>query len=469
MTIDILPEDVLLEIFDFYVDPTRKCNYNEVENWCTLVHVCRKWRTIVLESPLRLDLRIHCHPECPMEEKLDIWPTLPIVIEQYSRDWDPEWSVDNLAAALEQTNRICHIGLWGGVPAALMEGFLTAMDKPLPVLTSLYLESESTENETGLPTPVDPDLFLGGSAPSLRSLTLVYIPFPGLPKLLSTTSQLTDLQLYNIFYSGYISPEVIVACVLALTRLETFILSFHSPSSFPNIEHRPPPPPTRALLSALTSFNFQGVSAYLEDLVVRIDTPLLDKLGITFFHEFINTTQLIQFIDRLPKLKIQNEAHVDFKSSEVHLTFGQEYKKGLDILYEVEDWHVSSVAQVCALSLSRDFSATVESLHIWKHRSSSVYGDIEAENNHWLELLRPFTSVKSLYLSPSIVTCIAPVLQELVEERVAGVLPALQTLFLGNLNNLSGPDLEAIGSFVSGRHFSGHPVAVSEWEGIWFD
>ena len=40
---------------------------------------------------------------------------------------------------------------------------------------------------------------------------------------------------------------------------------------------------------------FRGVSKYLEDLVVRIDTPLLDNLVIHIFHQFIpDTHQLHQ-------------------------------------------------------------------------------------------------------------------------------------------------------------------------------
>ncbi|KAI0279648.1 hypothetical protein BGY98DRAFT_1185931 [Russula aff. rugulosa BPL654] len=85
VTIDVLPEEILLEIFDLYVDPTRK--YEGVEAWCTLVHVCRKWRNIVLESPLRLNLRIRCDPGIPVREKLDIWPALPVVVEQYDEEW----------------------------------------------------------------------------------------------------------------------------------------------------------------------------------------------------------------------------------------------------------------------------------------------------------------------------------------------------------------------------------------------
>jgi hypothetical protein len=134
----------------------------------------------------------------------------------------------------------------------------------------------------------------------------------------------------------------------------------------------------------------------------------------------------------------------------------------LGISYQVVDWQVSSAAQICT-SLSQAFSATVERLYICGV-SSHWRGDIRVENNHWLELLRPFTSVKSLYLSQVIMPRIAHALQELVGESAAGVLPALQTLFLED-PNLSEPVLEALASFLSGRKFSGHPVAISLWKG----
>ena len=456
MTIDILPEDVLLEIFDHYVDPIQ--NDVGIETWCTLVHVCRKWRNVVLESPLRLNLRIHCHPTTPVREKLDVWPALPIVVAQYDEDWEPKWGVVNVIAAFEQNNRICQIDLWG-VPTSQMEEILAAMHKSFPVLTDLELESE---DETLVPL-VNPDLFLGGSAPCLRSLRLAFIPFPGLPKLLLTATHLTSLRLINNSHSGYISPEVMVSCFSVLTRLETFILDFISPESFPVREHRPPPPPTRTLLPTLTGLQFRGVSEYLEDLVVRIDTPLLDNLDIYLSLQFVpDTAQLAQFVNRTPKLKAHDDTHVVFCNTNFHLKLGKVFEKGLGITYDVVDWQVSSVAQVCNSSLSQAYCANVECLYLCDHYAR-WRGDIRVETNHWVELLRPFTSVKSLYLSQVIVPRIAPALQELIGERVVGVLPALQTLFLEDLN-ISGPVQEAVGLFISGRQFSSHPVAVSHWK-----
>ena len=211
---------------------------------------------------------------------------------------------------------------------------------------------------------------------------------------------------------------------------------------------------------------FHGVSEYLEDLVVRIDTPSQGDLNITLFDQFIpDTAKLVQFIQITPKLRGNNEAHVAFHPSSVRLTLPAVSGKGLQVSCEVVDWQVSSMVQVCTSSLSRLFRATVERLYIcdtyafWR-------GDIRVEENDWRELLRPFISVKNLYLSHVIVRRIAPALQEIIGERVAGVLPALETLFLEDVLILE-PFQEAIGSFVSGRQFSSHPVAVSYWKRKW--
>ena len=63
VTIDMLPDVALLSIFDCYVEKKKK-EPLKIQEWDTLVHVCRQWRTIVLGSPRRLDLR----PFCPVKE-----------------------------------------------------------------------------------------------------------------------------------------------------------------------------------------------------------------------------------------------------------------------------------------------------------------------------------------------------------------------------------------------------------------
>ena len=47
VTAGTLPDDALLEIFDFYVHRGKPF----FERWYTLLHVCRRWRPIVFASP----------------------------------------------------------------------------------------------------------------------------------------------------------------------------------------------------------------------------------------------------------------------------------------------------------------------------------------------------------------------------------------------------------------------------------
>ena len=62
----ILTDDVLLYVFDFYLEASK------VEAWHTLVHVCRRWRNIVFGSPRRLNLQIACTNKSRARELLDV-------------------------------------------------------------------------------------------------------------------------------------------------------------------------------------------------------------------------------------------------------------------------------------------------------------------------------------------------------------------------------------------------------------
>jgi F-box-like len=257
--IDVLPDDVLLEIFHFYVDMSL---WDEgetgIEAWQSMVHVCRRWRSLVLGSPCRLNLQLYCTPKTPAKDTLDVWPALPLII-----DGDMALSgTDNVIAALRQSNRVCQVILWG-LAARQSEKVLAAMQVPFPELTDLQLFSHDK-------TPVIPDSFLGGSAPRLRHFSCG-IPFPGLPKLLLSATHLVYLWLFNIPHSGYISPEAMVALLSVLSNLESFQLGFRSPQSYFDWGSRRPPPSKHSVIPAVTCFVFKGVVEYLEDLMTCID------------------------------------------------------------------------------------------------------------------------------------------------------------------------------------------------------
>jgi hypothetical protein len=431
VTIGMLPDLALLELFNFYVNEV-----GPIEKWHTLVHVCRRWRNVVFRSPRRLGLQLFCTGRKPVRETLDVWPPLPIVIRHGCyRMLD----MDNLVAALKRTNRVCEIRLWP-VPSSQWENVLVAMQQSFPELTDLKIQSK---DET---SPVVPNSFLGGFAPRLRSLRFERIPFPGLPNLILSATGLVKISLQKIPHSGYISPEVMVNCLSTLPSLTELELSFMSPPSCSNQESRRPPPLTRSVLPALRHFGFVGVSEYLEDLVARIDSPLLDSLQIKFFHQLIfDTPQLIRFVGRTPELKARNEARMVISNSGASVLVPGVVGRGfrLEISCKPLDWQLSSLTQLCSSSFPRTLISSLEHLYIYDDEYSQPLWQDDIENSQWLELLQPFTAVKNLHLSREFTPRIVPALQELVKGRVAEVLPALQRLCLEE-DQPSGSILEAI-------------------------
>jgi hypothetical protein len=458
VTIDMLPDVALLEIFDCYVNQAREEVREEslrVQAWHKLVHVCRKWRTLVLESPRRLDLRLFCSEKTPVMEMLAGWPPLPIVIGQCGE----QSGMDNIIVALEHNDRVCQIDL--DITNSQSEEVLAAMQQSFPALMGLWIwwgvqKNGLLEDEM---CPVVPESFLGGSAPRLQRLQLTHVPFPGLSKLLLSATGLVSLDIWGIPHSGYISPEAMVRCLSTLTRLESLALGFESPLSRPIQENRRPRPPTRSALPALTYFRFKGVSEYLEDLVARIDVPLLDGFEITFFHQLIfDTSQLAQFVARTPNIQPPADAGVVFNFFDPYVevkssrTFPRQFMLRISCIQS--DWQLSSLTQVYSSSFPEALS--VERLYIcdWQPRWQD-----DIEDSQWLEVLHTFTAVKYLYLSWPFASRIALALQELAGE----VLPSLQNLFWEDLHP-SGRVREAIEKFVAARQFAGHPIAVSHWD-----
>ena len=218
------------------------------------------------------------------------------------------------------------------------------------------------------------------------------------------------------------------------------------------------------LLPVLTKLWFKGVSEYLEDLVARINAPLLDSLVITIYNQLIlDTPQLTQLISRSSRFKAR-EARVIFNEREAWVTLPQTGNGALDmeISCRQTDWQLSSLAQICSSSFPRTLIPAVEHLYIHRGAWPPDWQD-DIEISQWLELLHPFTAVKDLYISEGLIPHIAPALKELVGERVSEVLPALQTLFLPE--TLLEPVQEAIGQFIAARQIAGQPITTSHWDG----
>jgi hypothetical protein len=122
----------------------------------------------------------------PVTKKLDIWPALPIVVEKF--DFTTPWT-DNIIPALEHNDRVLQIDLRQLEPSPELENVVAVMQEPF---VSISLNFYDGMPRTDL---VIPNSFLGGSTPRLEHLRLNGFPFPGLPKLVSSATNLVYLEL----------------------------------------------------------------------------------------------------------------------------------------------------------------------------------------------------------------------------------------------------------------------------------
>jgi hypothetical protein len=128
------------------------------------------------------------------------------------------------------------------------------------------------------------------------------------------------------------------------------------------------------------------------------------------------------------------------------------------ILYQPPNQQIPSLTQVCNSPFLSHFN--LERLEICEWQGIRPQWLVNARNTQWLELLRRFTTVKSLSLSKESTPCVVPALQELSGERIMDVLPTLQSIFLPD-SLLLRPVKEALTQFLTARQLSGHPVAVN--------
>jgi hypothetical protein len=406
---------------------------------------------------------------------LDIWPTLPIVVETRSweprkRPWpwnwnrrrkDPEEKAGNIVAALKYRDRVCQVTLCN-LSLFLLDVITGMMQESFPALT--YLELQLAE-ESAL---VLADSFLGGYAPRLQSLILQGIPFPALPKLLLSTNNLIDLRLLFIPHSGYISPEEMVTCLSSLTRLELFYLGFRSPQSRPDTSSQQSSSLTRIDLASLTNLFIHGASEYVEDFMARINAPRLQHIGISFFNRLLfDIPQLTRFIGCLEHFKVRHQAAVKFWSNFAFVVLSplENTVGGVTLVLYVScsrsEWQLSSLTEVCTSVLP--LTSSLERLNFMEEKILPGHWPDDMEDAQWLEFFRPFVAVKVLYLSAGLGVRVAWALQELDRERAAEVLPSLQSVFIEGSQLRRALD-EGMSRFITARRLSGHPVAVHHWE-----
>ena len=436
-------DDILLKIFQQYLDTTPQL-------WPILTRVCQRWRHIIMRSPLGLRLRLYCSYETPVLKNLDRWPPLPLVLNyggyRVLKAPAPEDN-DNIICALKQSDRVKAITLT--LTNSLLEKVST-ISEPLSELEELVLLSEDKLQLTL------PGTFRWGER--LRTLHVTGIDIPTLPRLLSPSMDLVDLQLHEIPKVGCLYPQVFASALSGASRLRSLSLHF---LTFPprRTYIGLPPPGHHIVLPVLTSFKYRGISKYLDNFMARIDAPRLRDIEITFFSQpTMDVSQLGQFIVRIGMNTALSEAEIQASAHAVLISFknsNTSTRLRLQIPCKQLDWQISSVAQICdQFSL---FVLDVQHLVCIINDWSSVQDDVDGEQ--WLQLVRSFGSARTISVAGELATGILCALRpgDVGYTTDVAVLPALRTLRIQDPMPLNWPFWEAAQSLISARGLTCHP------------
>ena len=426
-----------------------------------MVHVCRRWRHVILASPLHLDLTVVCTSKTPTRESLDIWPPFPIAIHFSPCDHPDD--IENVVAALQQPDRITDIRFDSLTRSDLMR-YPVMMKRQFSVLKYLSLGWVKMMGDDEV---VLPDGFLGGSAPSLQTLLLEGIAFPGLPSLLSSTTQLVTLQLSSVPSIGCIPSEVMATCLIALPNLQELGIEFQ-PRFLHDFFYTDQSSSTHAVLPSLAFFHFKGDSNYLEDLLARIDAPILQAFSATLCNDIIHLPQLLRFVSSVGRLGPPIRAMVNLELRRILLKFTPSDRFELSITSE---YFIERILPMICGELSPLLSH-VESLDLYctpLQQGKPLMPIYFKHGRHWRDCLRPFISVKSLYVSKKL----WPEFWNSVRifGKMAGeILPELRTLFLEDSQPSGSTRTQrAIESFVALRELSDRPITIQQCTALDFD
>ena len=321
-TIDVLPDDVLLEIFDMYRfdTPEHSRPGGRPWEWHRPAHVCQRWRSVIFASSRHLGLKIFCTYGKPVIDILNTFSTFPIIMKYGGFPGSSlltAGDLEGVIATLNHPTRTCEIQLTATAP--LLKSVATLTQQPFFMLESLHL---STSAEPGLVLPSE----FGGGFSSLRILRMIKVALPMLPQLLSSPQGLVSLQLEEIPSIGY-TLEALLICLPAMTQLNTLRIHFISPCSRPILINTLRSPERRAVLHHLKYIEFHGTSEYLESLLSIVSTPFLKYIHIAFFNQLIFHTpqlpQLSQFILRTETLRSPNQAILHYSGVDVSLSLSQ--------------------------------------------------------------------------------------------------------------------------------------------------
>ena len=487
--IDKLPEEVLLEIFDSYrrvlthdvyelrevprhqyehlLVPIYERQWNRKHGWFKLVHVCRKWRRIVLASPSRLDLSLVLIKHNPGKMQTVYTPRLPPIPIRI--DYDHSFrtmtnkDIDRVVAALRQRDRrVRGIVFKGGdLQQQQLEKVFKAMKRPFPSLERLEIYRSSLDDRKLQIPPT----FLRGSAPRLRRLKLFPVSFKSISQLLSSATVLVELSLSIDTIFGSSPTESLLAHLQAMPCLRWLALKLRSEMSHndrilsrESCENGGKVFP----LSQLTFLYFNGHRLFLNSLLSGLAVPSIQNFDIQLRGYPDNLTSPIQHISRfIADINTEPEAFkfrvIFLKSGYFSLSLLAQYESIDESIDDHSHFHFNSPDVMQISNALSPKLATVEELFLASFHNSSP------PRTPWRKFLRLFNNAKVLRLQHNVMFDIAHSLQD--QGNSTSVLPSLEEIELSTGSWSWTQDerrsaMSPFEPFIAARQRAGRPVKI---------
>ncbi|KAI9445985.1 hypothetical protein H4582DRAFT_519707 [Lactarius indigo] len=457
-TINTLPDEVFLEIFDQYRSVKTWSRPGSQGWWYTLVHICRRWRRLVFASSIRLNLQLRCTFGTPVNDMIRHSPPFPLVLDygpHILKKWTAEDELGFLLAS-QHLPRVSEIVL--SAPGLTLAKLTTGMTEVAPRLETLSLHSQTSEI-------VLPKRFLEGGAPQLCHLILTGAALSPLQPLLSSATSLVSLVLERIPSSAYFSPDSLVAQLRTMPSLQVLSISFLSTVPRPGFRGErllPRAQMARIELPGLTQLIYRGVSAYIEALLSRILLPRIEDVDIALFNQLtLDIPRTCEFVRELDSLR-PTRARIDFAETSAHVLVSapQSTTSSPDVFLSISctrlDFQVSTTAQLCA-----GLSATllpVEELVLGFHQGGTLPEEVDPAL--WRGLLAPFGRVGTLRVHVALATDVECALRLGPADQL--LLPELKELVLlhGSDENTLKSASATFSAFVDERDGVGRPVKI---------
>jgi hypothetical protein len=401
--------------------------------WYKPTQVCRRWRYLILVSASYLGLSLVCTYGTPVAEMLAHSPPLPLIIDLVNRAHDDgaeDEKEKRVILAFRHRDRLRRIRLV--MPISKLQMFIWALDGEFPMLEALCIDPLTCLN-TGLILPETLN------APHLRHLAL------------------------SIDSYSNVRPNDLLQWLSRLPQLETLVITFRTYSAnheLGDLLHEPIV--IHITLPHLRWFEFPGNRAYLEALLPRITTPVLEKLQIFSSNEPIFSFPLLQqFVNATQDLSFKS-VRVMFHERTVSVTmYPRDGIRTYPLHIQVGNgrfaWQVASAAQVLS-NFGTVFSIVDHIILEYGQgvKWSARHGELD--RMLWHNLLRTFSHVKTLCVGYHLGVDLSRALQvdEGKDESPIVLLPQLKEL----LYLASGDTRDQFDQFILARRNAGCPVTL---------